>query len=183
MPNHCANELIVKGPADQVSAFRERAKADKCALDLNNFIPMPQELRDEVVEPIHDKERWNALNEKYGTANGSVWGLNNWGTKWGAYDVEVTDEGNGYVTYLFYTAWGPFDQHVLAKMSEEYPDLLLNLVFAERLMDFWGAWDAMRGEIVGESAGEEVDSLSTSGVYGVANENAPTIHRLADISG
>ena len=105
------------------------------------------------------------------------------GTKWGCYDIEVADEGDAYVTYRFYTAWGPFDQRVLEKMSEEYPGLLFSLVFAERLMDFWGAWDAGRGEIVGESGGDGIASVSSSGVYGITDAHAETIQLLAGISG
>ena len=182
MPNNCANQLTVKGPADQVGAFKDRAKGNKEALDLNKFIPMPEELRD-AEYPIRDVDQWTALNEKYGTADWYKWTMINWGTKWGCYDVEVVDEGDGHVTYRFYTAWGPFNQSVLEKMSEEYPGLLFSLVFAERLMDFWGAWDAGRGEIVGESGGDGIEGVSSGGVYGISNDHAETIHLLADISG
>ena len=174
MPNNCANQLTVKGPADQVAAFKDRAKGNKEALDLNKFVPMPEEFR-ETEHPVRDVKEWTALIEKYGTADWRTWALNNWGTKWGCYEGEVFDEGEGYVIYLFYTAWGPFAQSVLQKMSEEYPGLLFSLVFAERLMDFWGAWDAGRGEIVGESGGD--------GIAGVSNVNAETIQLLASISG
>ena len=182
MPNHCANQLTVKGPADQVAAFREQGKGDKEALDLNGFIPMPEEFRN-AIEPVRDEEEQAALIEKHGAADCYTWTALNWGTKWNCYDVEIREDGEKVVTYWFYTAWGPFDQHVLAKMSEEYPDLLLTLVFAERLMDFWGEWDAMRGEIVGESGGEDIDSVSSSGVYDVAAKSAAIIHQLAEISG
>ena len=135
---------------------------------------MPEEFR-ETEHPVRDVKEWTALIEKYGTADWRTWALNNWGTKWGCYEGEVFDEGEGYVIYLFYTAWGPFAQSVLQKMSEEYPGLLFSLVFAERLMDFWGAWDAGRGEIVGESGGDRI--------AGVSNVNAETIQLLASISG
>ena len=174
MPNNCANQLTVKGPADQVVAFKERATGNKEALDLNKFVPMPNEFRG-TEAPSRDPKVVAELIEKYGASDWRTWAMINWGTKWGSYESEVHDEGDGYVSYLFYTAWGPFDQSVLQKMSEEYPGLLFSLVFAEHLMDFWGAWDAGRGEIVGESGGD--------GIAGVSNVNAETIQLLADISG
>ena len=174
MPNHCANQLTVKGPADQVSAFRERARGEKEVFDLNEFIPMPDEFRG-TEDPSRDPKVVAELTEKYGAPDCHTWTAINWGTKWGAYESEVHDEGGGYVTYLFYTAWGPFGQDVLAKLSKDYPETILTLAFAERLMDFWGVWDAMKGEIVGESGGDEISTAPS--------EVAEDIELLASISG
>ena len=182
MPNHCANQLTVKGSADQVAAFRAQAKGEKEVFDLNKFIPMPEELRG-TEAPNRDAAQAAALKEKYGAADWHIWTLNNWGTKWGCYEGEVFDEGEGYVTYLFYTAWEPVGQSALQAMSEGYPDLLFNLTFAERLMDFWGEWDAAEGDIVGEGGGDGIAGVSSGGVYGVASESAETIQLLASISG
>ena len=174
MPNHCANKLTVKGPAEQVAAFRERAKEGKEVFDLNGFIPMPDEFRG-CDPPSRDPKVVAELTEKYGAADGHVWTELNWGTKWGAYETEVHEEGDGYVSYLFYTAWGPFHQDVLAKISEDYPETLFTLAFAERLMDMWGVWDAGKGEIVGESGGDVISSAPS--------EVAEDIELLASISG
>ena len=182
MPNHCANQLTVKGPADQVVDFKERARGDEEVLDLNKFIPMPDELRS-AESPSRDPKVVAALVEKYGTGSGYTWTAINWGTKWGCYDGEVAEEGDGYVTYRFYTAWRPFDQSVLEKMSGEYPELVFSLSFAEQLMDFWGAWDAGRGEIVGESGGDGIGFVPAGGAYAITDDHAETIQLLAGISG
>ena len=171
MPNHCANRLTVKGPAAQVEAFRERAKGEEEVLDLNKFIPMPEDFRN-TEPPNHDADQAAALTKKYGKPDWYTWTATNWGTKWGCYDGEIVDEGDGHVTYQFYTASSPFKQSVLQKMSKGYPGLLFTLTFAEQLMDFWGVWDAAEGDIVGEGGGD--------GLHGVGNE---TVHLLAGISG
>ena len=174
MPNHCANKLTVKGPADRVAAFREKARGEKEVFDLNKFIPMPEELKTNGP-PSRDPKVVAALTEKYGAPDWNTWTAINWGTKWGTYESEVFGEGEGFVSYLFYSAWGPFDQDVLAKISDEYPETILTLEYAERLMDFWGVWDAAEGEIVGESGGD--------GISGVPEESEEAIEQLASISG
>ena len=172
MPNHCANQLTVKGPTGQVEAFRAQAKGEEEVFDLNKFIPMPEEFRDEEAPPNRDAAQAAALIEKHGAADCRTWVLNNWGTKWGCYDGEVLEEGEDYVTYLFYTAWSPFDQSVLRAMSKVHPTLMFNLTYAERLMDFWGVWDAAEGDIIGESSGD--------GISGASDES---VHLMASISG
>ena len=182
MANNCANQLTVEGSADQVAAFRERAKGDKEALDLNKFIPMPKELRD-TDYPNRSGKTTAELTEKYGATNWYTWSIINWGVKWNCYEVKVDEKGDDHVAYRFYTAWEPFDQSVLRKMSEEYPELLFNLTFAEHLMDLWGVWDAGGGDILEETGGAGIASVSTGGVYGIAAEGAALIHQLAEISG
>ena len=47
-------------------------------------------------------------------------------------------------------------------MSKAYPTLMFNLTYAERLMDFWGVWDAAEGDIIGESSGDGISGAATS---------------------
>ena len=77
------------------------------------------------------------------------WNVRNWGTKWDVanrddekyHETELTDEGEGFISYRFNTAWSP-PSEAIAKLSEQYPDLVFTLSFEEETG--WG------GEIIFE---------------------------------
>ena len=77
------------------------------------------------------------------------WNVRNWGTKWDVAvgddnkypETELTDEGETFLGYRFNTAWSP-PSEAIAKLSEQYPDLVFTLSFEEETG--WG------GEIIFE---------------------------------
>ena len=135
MPNHCENELKVKGPQDELERFKLFAKGiypfgdDKEEiLCCNNFIPAPK-------EAIHD----------YSNV-GYDWCIRNWGTKWGCYDIELL-EYKDLLGYKFLTAWAPA-KPVIEKMGEMFPLLKFELKYWERGMGFKGVLKIKNGEVV-----------------------------------
>ena len=116
-----------------------------------------------------DVDQWTALNEKYGT-DWYKWTMINWGTKWGCYDVEVA-------TRATVTA-RPGGRSTRAFSEDVLTSPLRSEVFAD--LTTWGAWDAGRGEIVGESGGDGIEGVGRGLRYFQRRE---TIHLLADISG
>jgi hypothetical protein len=159
VPNHCGCRLIVTGPAADVAKFREQAKGpgpawdggagdDVRELDLNQFVPIPKKILN-----AKKKDESDAYN-----SGGYEWVCNNWGTKWGCYDIEVNDNGevgdNSSLVYTFHTAWGPFNDNVLVIMSEMFPRLKFILKYGEQGAGFYGETRATGGEIVEETSGK-----------------------------
>jgi hypothetical protein len=86
------------------------------------------------------------------------WNVRNWGTKWDVAvgdddkypETSLTDESKTSLGYRFNTAWSP-PSEAIAKLSEQYPDLVFTLSFEEETG--WG------GEIVFEGGnGIETES-------------------------
>ena len=105
MPNHCENTLTLKSPKEDLSAFREAARSTAKPLEIENFIPMPDNVRNSNGDTIQWRD----------------WVLHNWGTKWGAYDFDEIQETEDTLAYVFITAWGPFNQHAMKVMSSRFP--------------------------------------------------------------
>lgn len=124
-------------------------------IDFDTFAPMPAELRGtrspvkvvteaELAEwliekeankdkpfmyedsrPITAKEQ-SELFRKYGADNWYDWAINNWGTKWGAYDSMEESDGS----IRFDTAWAtPYK--ALLILSQKYPDITIDVTFAD----------------------------------------------------
>lgn len=150
MPNHCANRLTVSGTRAARDAFVAAMRSDETALDFNRVVRRPDDVRD-------------ALS----------WCVQNWGTKWGAYAVETTHSDVATV-YTFHTAWAPPSPAFMRKMAAKYPDVRLDLRFAERGVEFYGYWTAeshaewnlQNGDVVEEvdADGEFVDSHLRAGL-------------------
>ena len=127
MPNNCENTLTITGPQEDLAAFRQAARKDDKPLEMENFIPMPDDVRNGDGSPSRK------------------WALDNWGTKWGAYeceDVEVTDS---ILEYFFCTAWSPFNHNAMKTMSARFPSLNFLLEYEEPGIAFKGQTEAEAG--------------------------------------
>lgn len=154
MPNHVDNDLIITGPKKDRDALRERASGDHDALDANKFIPYPEKFRvlDEARREAEMKaergeitreEAW-AVKDGY-NSGGYEWCIENWGTKWGFYDVEEKHTSDK-LFYNFFSAWSP-PTPVIRKMSEEFPKLTFSLRYYEGGSGFKGAYVAKGGVV------------------------------------
>jgi len=123
LPNHVFSTLKVSGPDKDVERFREFAKGTDedntvLLLDANKFIPMPSEIA---------------------TSNDASkiiqWCKDNWGTKWGFYEIEIEEERSGFVDYRFLTAWSPISP-VIHKMSQTFPMLTFDYYAEEETNEF-----------------------------------------------
>lgn len=111
MPNWCSNSVVLKHK-DPTYIERARQAVLKDGL-LNEFIPVPKDLKDTISghfgfdeEEQKELEIQQAYNLKnYGYANWYDFCVNEWGTKW---DVtgEVQDVENGLMLN-FDSAWSP----------------------------------------------------------------------------
>ena len=90
--------------------------------------------------------------KKYGYKDWFHWNVANWGTRWDAYDtyVETTDDE---IMLGFKTAWST-PKPVFLKLAEQYPDLMINIDYADEDMGFNcgtynyadGNWDYQIGD-------------------------------------
>jgi len=73
-----------------------------------------------------------------------------WGTKWNAVDVceSRVQPDNGFAL-AFSTAWSP-PIPVLEKLSEQYPNLIIDVIFSECNMDYQGRMVFKAGETIFE---------------------------------
>ncbi len=144
MPNHCTNLLTLAGaPAEVARAVNllrgtypeyalsedERRiykavgesteKEEASPICFHKIIPVP----DEVLARGYSKAGYN-------------WQSDNWGTKWGAYDVDEDRLSDyepgvtGYITYKFDTAWAP-PIPVFDELARRFPELRLYHSFGE----------------------------------------------------
>lgn len=121
MPNHVAT--IIEAPKHVIDSLRNGSKL----VDFNTVLPMPSE-----DDPMFTATRID-LGFTYGYSTGGFspmdWAVNNWWTKWNAYDVERLKDG----TVKFNTAWS-HPEPVIVALSEKFPDEIIQVAFADEDM-------------------------------------------------
>lgn len=123
MPNHCGNKLIIRGTTEDRRHFLNTIRGEHEHLDLNKIIATD------------------------GYDNRCL----SWGTKWNCYDSRL-DEFDDRSEITFRTAWCSYNKNVQIKMTELFPTLSFELMFAERGMEFYGwyksKWDDFTDQVV-----------------------------------
>tara|TARA_B100000614_G_scaffold253417_1_gene267320 strand:+ start:413 stop:898 length:486 start_codon:yes stop_codon:yes gene_type:complete len=152
MPNHCHNRVTIYGSGNDTDETRAQIAKIKGIFEdeaiFTHFIPEP----DWPNTPLHERDVHYGM--KYGDkgelpvkegdpwtryvfkSTGITdqrwydWRLQNWDTKWDAYDVEVTDDDPDQLEVTFNTAWSPPDA-ICEAMRELYPDLSVSWFYDE----------------------------------------------------
>jgi hypothetical protein len=136
MPNHCDNTLVITGPDVDIRRFIHITKCDKEEpYVISQHMPIPNEFKD---------DGWYA------------WCCDNWGTKWGDYSTQLFDEPNEAI-FHYQTAWGPYSNQFLQKISIPFPTLTFLMQYEERSMEFMGVSVVRNGEILFAEGIGEVD--------------------------
>ena len=106
MPNHCSNEMIVEGDFNRVKHFYHANQGvvvshkNKKGDEVTDY----KELSFDCAVPVPKRKRMDC------SLSGGWYdfGVDNWGTKWDAYDVCVEyDEEENHLFYDSTTAWSP----------------------------------------------------------------------------
>ena len=156
MPNWCFQNLTVYGRSkEDVKPFLDAIKNKNNEDDdeykqysLNQLVPRPKCLENSVSGWFGDGEEAKAHAEQSaknlaecGWANWYDWANDNWGTKWGACDVDFCDEfpvHDGYLANLRFTsAWSPAIP-LITKISSQFPNLMFSVSFTEESDAFAG---------------------------------------------
>jgi aryl-phospho-beta-D-glucosidase BglC (GH1 family) len=144
MPNWCYNSVEIYHD-DPAMIERARAGFNKGEL-LNEFIPVPQDLKDTIAGSFGDEEKQALLEakhkanfEKYGYSNWYDFCVGEWGTKW---DVGNSNEPaadiDGGLMLTFESAWAP-PCDAYAKLTEL--GFSIRAMYWEPGMAFCGIWD------------------------------------------
>ena len=149
MPNHCHNRVTFYSDNTE-----DVAKLKKIFTDENTFtqiIPEPDwpntpimtkavnrsplyEPRGKVGElPVKREDPWTRyefLSTGRNDDRWYDWRVQNWDTKWDAYDVVVTDDDPECTEVEFNTAWCP-PEAICSAIREQYPDVSVSWFFDE----------------------------------------------------
>lgn len=151
MPNHVQHNIEFEGPADQVTALLNYIKGEEEGnlFDFNTVIPMPDALKGTTSPCPADDE----LVKLYGHSDWYGWACDVWGTKWGAYDTALTEDG-----LRFQTAWSTAPK-VFVKLSELFPEVQMRIDFAdEDIGSNVGQFTYKGGELLVELIGDMEDA-------------------------
>ena len=162
MPNHCHNRVTIYGSGNDTDETRAQIAKIKSIFEdesiFPHFIPEP----DWSNTPLTEKTAGNWLH----SARGKVgelpvkvegdygisqrfkstgvaddrwydWRLQNWDTKWDAYEVSIDDDDPDQLEVSFETAWSP-PEAICHAMREQYPDLSVSWFYDEPGMEFAG---------------------------------------------
>ena len=110
MPNHVFNSVTIKGTAEQlkdVETFLARKSFmnesdDVPEFNFANLVSIPRDKVDEYNDVHGFVEGVSVGNTEYNWYN---WNVNNWGTKWNAYEVSGELVDDTHFQYEFSTAW------------------------------------------------------------------------------
>jgi hypothetical protein len=138
---------------DFIKSPDTKPEDERLEIDFDTLIPMPPELhitsdgfvmqiRNQFMNPslrdvLKDLKKANEEtvdnfcraiknNWKYGAPDWYEWAIENWGTKWNAYSIEVRSED----TIKFETAWS-HPTKVIHALSKKFPDVEFELQYAD----------------------------------------------------
>lgn len=82
------------------------------------------------TDPVKIGETYFKNVVKYGATSWYGWSVKNWGTKWNACDVCVSDYNDGSATIFFNTAWG-YAYPILQKLAKKFKELVFDVWYAD----------------------------------------------------
>ena len=155
MPNHCHNRVTIYGSGNDTDETRAQIAKIKSIFEdeaiFTHFIPEPDwpntplteetagnwlhSARGKVGElPVKQQDRYGESQRFASTGVADDrwydWRLQNWDTKWDAYEVSIDDDDPDQLEVSFETAWCPPDA-ICHAMREQYPDLSVSWFYDE----------------------------------------------------
>lgn len=139
MPNHCENILSVVDSVGDIGASAHKNIRELLAgftrevdgeptIYFQGIVPMDEELLNE--------SQTSSVTKVLAMPSWYEWRVENWGTKWDAYEGRWSDDGKAHI---FLTAWSPPEK--IAKALAAKLGVVLYLQFKEEGMGFIGeAW-------------------------------------------
>lgn len=138
MPNWCWNHLQIEGDESQLLEALKLLKEDgKEELTFNLAKPQPPNLFNDSLSFAEMKE----LDAK-GIPNWYNWNIQNWGTKWDAYNSYISMESD-LLDISFETAWSPPTEwfySLVEQLQSKQIEVRAILKYSEEGMGFCGAY-------------------------------------------
>ena len=151
MPNHCHNRVTVySANTHDVAKIKQIFEDENC---FTQIIPEPDWANTPIMtnevnrSPLYEpRGKVGELPMQPSNENGHYvpffqstdrqddrwydWRIQNWDTKWDAYDVEVTDDDPECTEIQFNTAWSP-PEAICHALREQYPDVSISWFYDE----------------------------------------------------
>ena len=149
MPNHCHNRVtFYSDNTEDVAKLKQIFEDENC---FGQIIPEPDWANTPLMSsdmpryggdvakgslgelPQYTEDPWRRLVFKStGQADDRWynWRVQNWDTKWDAYDVVVTDDDPECTEVEFNTAWSP-PEAICTALREQYPDVSISWFYDE----------------------------------------------------
>lgn len=142
MPNHVDNYLEISGKPKLINKLMKQVEITESEATRENEQTIFS-CHKVIPQPTFQGDEWYA------------WRVNNWGSKWGAYDIQVIHEDweSGDWILYFNTAWSPITP-VISELSKQHPKLRLHYRYYEGGSDFWGKETYEGGAVVSFEEGE-----------------------------
>ncbi len=161
MPNHVMNIVRISGSEESIARCSEQIfKGGE--FSFQNIKPMPEDLDIPSGSMSYTAMEWMKADERtrrriekkygldnvegrarmqryainvalYGFPTWYEWRLENWGTKWDAYEISVIHRSDRAIHIAFQTAWST-PQAVIETLAGQYPDLAIDVDFADENM-------------------------------------------------
>lgn len=180
MPNWCTNTLTLTH--DDPEMIRRAREAFRAGRLLDEFIPVPADLKDTVAGGFSDADQQadleaksEANREKYGYTNWYDFCVNEWGTKWdvgGDWDGDFSDDTDHSLTMTFDSAWAPpvaayakFEELGFAVQGYYYePGMAFAGVYSDGYDDYY-EFSGMTSEQVRDTLPEGLDEMYSISEY------------------
>ena len=149
MPNHCHNRVTFYSSGNDTDESRKQIEDVRAIFDeesiFTQIIPEPDWHETPLMSSDMPKYDWDTplgkvgeLPQPDGTFQSTGrrddrwydWRVQNWDTKWDAYDVEFVDEDPDQFEVTFNTAWAP-PEAICSALREQYPDLSISWFYDE----------------------------------------------------
>lgn len=154
MPNHVSGRIEFVGSREDIEALAEFVYEDeKNPISADKVIPYPQKFKDldakhhelygSYFESTQEQKDRAKADHKNGTyvkdgynSGGYEWCVNNWGTKWGFYDVSTSgvyphvNKDKYEIDYDVTTAWSPAIP-IIMRLSEMFPTVKIRYYFED----------------------------------------------------
>jgi hypothetical protein len=135
MPNDCENKLMIRGTHEDLKVFVSnhirQNEDNEWFLDFNTIIPEPNAPSECDAKYVMSDGETRHLQLPKGKEwfDWYSWRVDNWNTKWGAYDCSITENYDLIVVY-YCTAWSP-SIPIINKLIEMYPNLVFDYSYYE----------------------------------------------------
>ena len=140
MPNHCHNRVtFYSANTDAVAKLKQIFEDENC---FGQIIPEPDWANLPLMSKDVDGIAYKRGNVGELPVDGRFqstdrqddrwydWRVQNWDTKWDAYDVVVTDDDPESTEIEFNTAWTP-PEAICSQIREDYPDVSVSWFYDE----------------------------------------------------
>tara|TARA_A100001388_G_scaffold28773_1_gene18490 strand:+ start:18 stop:467 length:450 start_codon:yes stop_codon:yes gene_type:complete len=140
MPNHCHNRVTVySANTHDVAKIKQIFEDENC---FGQIIPEPDWANMPLMSnelKFLGRERGKVgelpVNGRFQSTDQQDdrwydWRVQNWDTKWDAYDVVVTDDDPECTEIEFNTAWSP-PEAICSALREQYPDVSISWFYDE----------------------------------------------------